>query len=132
MFFIEKRDEFASDDASGGVGGRGFISLLVGDAETYHAWVAQVHRFDTAEVGLFLLIEIFLCSGSGGGRYHVNESFGMSVDFADALFAGFGSDEHDDAHAISFGYGTVFFDVVFKWEVGDDEAIDAVCLAGLT
>ena len=48
-----------------------------------------------------------------------------SVYFADAGFAGFGGDEHDDTDVILRGDGFVTLFVIAEREVGNDDAIDA-------
>ena len=46
----------------------------------------------------------------------------MVVDEADALFAGLGRDEHDDAQVVAVGDGLDGLQIVGKGEVGDDHA----------
>ncbi len=123
--FVEQGDEAAADDGAGGVGAGGVEGLLVADAEADHAGVAQLQVFYLLEVGLLGGVEILLGAGGGGAGHHVDETVGVGVDFADAGFAGFGGDEHDDADVVFQGDGFVGRFVVAEGEVGDDDAVDA-------
>lgn len=125
LIFIQQGDEAATDDGTGRVGAGGVEGLLVADAEADHAGIAQMHILYLLEIGLLLGIEIFLGTGSGGTGHHVDETVGVPVDFADAGFAGFGSDEHDDADVIAVGNGFVGFLIVLERKVRDDDAVDA-------
>jgi hypothetical protein len=49
----------------------------------------------------------------------------VGVYFADAGFAGFGGNEHDDTDVILRGDGFVTLFVIAEREVGNDDAIDA-------
>ena len=49
----------------------------------------------------------------------------MGIYFADAFFAGFGGDEHDDPYVVFLCDGLIIFFVFPERQVGDDYAIDA-------
>lgn len=122
---IEQSDEAAADDGTGGVGAGGIEGLLVADAEAHHAGIAQLQGFYLLEVGLLGVVEVFLRTGGGSAGHHVDETIGVGIDFADAGFAGFGGDEHDDADVVLQGDGLVAGFIIAEGEVGDDDAIDA-------
>lgn len=107
------------------MGASGIECLLVADAEAYHAWIAQVHILYLLEVGLLPGVEVFLGTGGSGTGHQIDESVGVGVYFADAGFAGFGGDEHDDTDVILRGDGFVTLFVIAEREVGNDDAIDA-------
>ena len=130
--FIEEGDEAAADDGTGGVGLCCFECLFVADAEANHAGVYEVHVVDAVEVGLFLGVEFFLGACCGGGGYHIDESVGVVVDEADAFFACFWGDEHDDFEVVLIGNGLIVIEIVFEWEVGDYHAVDAACYTMVT
>ena len=124
---VEQGDELRADDGTSGIVLCGFEGLGVGDAETDHTGIAQVHRIDAAEVFLFGIVEGFLRTSDGGGGHHVDEAVGMVVDETDALLAGLGGDEHDDAQVVAIGDGFHDVQVVVEGEVGDDGSADT-CL----
>ena len=70
-------------------------------------------------------VEVFLGTGGGGTRHQIDEAVGVGVYFADAGFAGFGGDEHDDTDVILRGDGFVTLFVIAEREVGNDDAVDA-------
>ena len=107
------------------MGASGIECLLVADAEAYHAWIAQVHILYLLEVGLLPGVEVFLGTGGGGTGHQIDEAVGVGVYFADAGFAGFGGNEHDDTDVILRGDGFVTLFVIAEREVGNDDAIDA-------
>ena len=63
--FVEQGNEAASDNGSGRMGAGCIERLPVTDAETYHAWITQVHILNLLEIDLFPGVEIFLCAGGG-------------------------------------------------------------------
>ena len=107
------------------MGASGIECLLVADAEAYHAWIAQVHILYLLEVGLLPGVEVFLGTGGSGTGHQIDEAVGVGVYFADAGFAGFGGNEHDDTDVILRGDGFVTLFVIAEREVGNDDAIDA-------
>ena len=87
---VEQGDEPAADDGTGGMLLGRFQSLPVADAESRSmARMGQSHLVYTVEVGLFGAVELFLCTGSGSRRYHVDKTVRVPVDETDTLFAGF-------------------------------------------
>ena len=76
-------------------------------------------------IGLLGGIEVFLRPGGGRAGYHVDEAVRVGVYLADALFAGFGGDEHDDFYAVVFGQGLVMLLVLAERQVGDDDSVYA-------
>ena len=70
-------------------------------------------------------VEVFLGTGGGGTGHQIDEAVGVGVYFADAGFAGFGGDEHDDTDVILRGDGFVTLFVIAEREVGNDDAVDA-------
>ena len=64
-------------------------------------------------------------TGGGGTGHQIDEAVGVGVYFADAGFAGFGGNEHDDTDVILRGDGFVTLFVIAEREVGNDDAIDA-------
>ena len=70
-------------------------------------------------------VEVFLGTGGGGTGHQIDEAVGVGVYFADAGFAGFGGNEHDDTDVILRGDGFVTLFVIAEREVGNDDAIDA-------
>lgn len=107
------------------MGAGGIECLFVADAEAYHAWIAQVHILYLLEVGLLPGVEVFLGTGGSGTGHQIDETVGVGVYFADAGFAGFGGNEHDDTDVILRGDGFVTLFVIAEREVGNDDAIDA-------
>ena len=107
------------------MGAGGIECLFIADAETYHTRIAQVHVLNLLEVGLFPGVEILLRAGGGCRRHHINESVGVGIYLADALFAGFGGDEHDDADVVFLRDGLIVRLVFPEGQVGDDDAVDA-------
>ena len=128
---VEQGDELRTDDGSGCVVLCCRQCLVVRDAETYHARIAQLHRVDSAEVGLLLLVEGALRPRDGGRGHHVDEAVGVGVDEADAFVGGFGSDEHDDSEVVAVGHGLHLCQIVLKGQVGDNHARNAAVGAGL-
>lgn len=125
VFLVEQGDKTAADDGARRMGTGCFEGLPVADAEAYHARIAQVHGLNLAEVGLFPLVEVLLRAGGCRARHHVDEAIRVGVDFADAGFAGFRRDEHDDFDAVALGGGPVAFLIFAERQVGDDDAVDA-------
>ncbi len=132
MGFVEQGDELGTDDGTSGIVLSGLQRLFVGDAETYHTRIAQVHRVDATEVGLLLLVERLLRARDGGGGNHVDEAIGVLVDEADAFIGGFGCDEHNDAKVVAVGHGLHLFQIVLEGKVGNDHSADATLDARLT
>ena len=86
---IEQGYKLAADDGSRRIilsTGKG---LLVADAETYHAWVAQIHAVDVVEISQLGIAETALGARDTCRADHVNETIGMLIDETDALLAGF-------------------------------------------
>ena len=79
---------------------------------------AQVHILYLLEVGLLPGVEVFLGTGGSGTGHQIDEAVGVGVYFADAGFAGFGGDEHDDTDVILRGDGFVTLFVIAEREVG--------------
>ena len=76
--------------------------------------------FYLLKVGLLPGVEVFLGTGGGGTGHQIDEAVGVGVYFADAGFAGFGGDEHDDTDVILRGDGFVTLFVIAEREVGND------------
>ena len=64
-------------------------------------------------------------TGGGGTGHQIDESVGVGVYFADAGFAGFGGNEHDDTDIILQSDGFVTLFVIAEGEVGNNDAVDA-------
>lgn len=127
---VEQGDEPAADNGTGGMLLGRFQGLPVADAEADHTRMGQSHLVYTVEVGLFGAVELFLCTGSGSRRYHVDKTVRVPVDETDTLFARFRRDEHDDFQPVAVGYGFECFHIVPEGEVGDDDPVyPAVCTA---
>ena len=124
---VEEGHKLGTNDGTG----RGRLGcregLGIADAEANHAGIAQVHLVDTMEVGLLGIIEGVLRTCDGSGGYHIDEAVGIVVDEADALIAGFGSDEHDDPEVITVGDGFDLREVIVEGKVRDDDARDSCC-----
>ena len=127
---VEQGDEPAADNGTGGMLLGRFQGLPVADAEADHTRMGQSHLVYTVEVGLFGAVELFLYTGSGSRRYHVDKTVRVPVDETDTLFARFRRDEHDDFQPVAVGYGFECFHIVPEGEVGDDDPVyPAVCTA---
>ena len=127
----EQADELAADDGAGGVCLCALEGLSVADAKANHAGVLQLHGGDAVEVGLLGFVKGGLRAGGGGGADHIDEAVGVLVDEADALVAGLGCNQHDDAEVVAVGHGFVRVEVVAEWQVGNDHAVDAHLCATL-
>ena len=123
--FVEQRDKPAADDGAGGMCAGRLECLPVGDAESYHARRVQLHGFDAAEVGQFLLVEVFLCAGNGCRRYHIDKTVGVVIDEPYALLARFGGDEHNHLYAVCLGRSLEIIHEILERQVGNDDTVDA-------
>ena len=81
-------DETGADDGAGGVALGCLEGLAVGDAEAYHAGIAQIHGVNPIEIGLFYGVEFLLCAGGRSRRDHVDKAVGVAVDKPDAFLRG--------------------------------------------
>ena len=76
---VEQGDEPAADNGTGGMLLGRFQGLPVADAEADHTRMGQSHLVYTVEVGLFGAVELFLCTGSGSRRYHVDKTVRVPI-----------------------------------------------------
>lgn len=118
-------DETGADDGAGGVALGCLEGLAVGDAEAYHAGIAQIHGVNPIEIGLFYGVEFLLCAGGRSRRDHVDKAVGVAVDKPDAFLRGLRGYQHDDAQPVAVSYRFVGLEIVFEREVGDYHAVDA-------
>ena len=97
---IEQGYKLAADDGSRRIILRTGKGLLVADAETYHARIAQIHAVDVVEISQLGITETTLGTRDARGADHVDETISMLIDETDALLAGFWRNHHDDTDVI--------------------------------
>ena len=131
LALIEQGDELGTDDGACSILLGGLEGLLIADAKAYHARIAQLHGVDAAEVVLLGLVEALLRAGDGCAGDHIHETIGVVVDKTDALLAGLGRDEHDDAQVVLVGNGLDNLLIVLEGQVGDDGAAHTALYARL-
>ena len=97
----------------------------IGNAETDEEGIAQLHLLQTREVGLAGSAKRGLCARDGSRAHGVDETIGRRVDFAYARLGRLGRDEEDKRKPVALGRGAKLTLIDLKWQVGDDETVDA-------
>lgn len=129
--FIEQGYKLAADDGSRRIILRTGKGLLVANAETNHARVAQIHAVDVVEISQLGITETALGTRDTRRTDHINETIGMLIDETDALLAGFRGNHHDDTDVILVGYGFHHLQIIIKRKVWDDGAAHSALYATL-
>ena len=127
LSFVQQGHKLRTDDGPCGVALGGCKRLIIADAKAYHTGIAQVHLVDAAEILLLLLVEALLGSRDSSRADHVDEAVGVLVDEADALRAGLGRDEHDDAQVVAVGNGFHDVLVVVEGQIGMMAPLTPAC-----